>query len=95
MIASDAAELLRSAGAPPTMSNSGGPPAGAAAAPGGGKTVMLSPSEGVVSFAMGNKAGPTGAVEAGGASLAFWMICLSLGIALGAGAYFLMLVLSK
>jgi hypothetical protein len=102
-MAQNASELLGNI-SPPSMTDSGaGRPPGQAPGthqgggqPGGGKTVMLSPSDGVVSFAMGaNAAPPSTQPRGGGASFAFWMICLSLGVAIGAGAYFLMIMVGK
>jgi serine/threonine-protein kinase len=97
VMAASASELLKNV-QPPPMTGGGPPtmPPAASGQPGGGKTVMLSPSDGVVSFAMGpNAAPPTTGAQGGGASLAFWMICLSLGVAIGAGAYFLMIMVGQ
>jgi hypothetical protein len=49
------------------------------------KTVMLQSSEGVVSIARGQVAPPTGA------STAFWIVSLLVGVALGVLAYVIVL----
>jgi hypothetical protein len=70
--------------------------------PGGGpaKTMMINPTDGVVSMTGGMRPGmgpgpgmmgAMGAVEpprpAGGASAAYWAVCLFIGVAAGVGAY--------
>ncbi|MEZ4358694.1 MAG: serine/threonine-protein kinase [Kofleriaceae bacterium] len=65
------------------------------AAPGPNKTMMINPSEGVVSMAqgMGGPAGPHPGMASGpsmvsqGASAAYWAVCLISGLAAGVGAY--------
>jgi hypothetical protein len=75
------------AGPPPGMAPGGPPPA---AGGGPAKTVMLQASEGVVSVA--GKA-PIAAVDepAGGASAAFWIVSMIIGIGVGVLAYVIML----
>jgi hypothetical protein len=81
----------------PQMTPGGGPPPPAGPPPaqpaGGGpaKTVMLQATEGVVSVA---GRGPIATAEEpppGGASTAFWIVSMLLGIGLGALAYVIML----
>jgi hypothetical protein len=75
--------------------NAGFPPPGQA--PGGGpqKTVMLQPSEGVVSVA--RTGGAVQAAVAGapavvqGASTLYWIVCLVIGIAVGVLGYVIVL----
>ena len=52
---------------------------------GANKTVMLQSSEGVVSIARGQVAAPTGA------STAFWIVSLLVGVGLGVLAYVIVL----
>ena len=94
-------------GPPPPMAGPpmGTPPGaapypGAGAPPGGGpqKTMLLQPTEGVVSFAHGGPAGaaaaPAQAVdEPGGASAGFWIGSILVGAAVGALAYVVVLQL--
>jgi hypothetical protein len=70
-------------------------PPGGAAASGPNKTVMLQPSEGVVSVARtGQSVQPAGfgAIEQGATTL-FWIVSLVIGVAVGALAYVLVLQL--
>jgi tRNA A-37 threonylcarbamoyl transferase component Bud32 len=70
-------------------------PPGGAAASGPNKTVMLQPSEGVVSVARtGQAVQPvgTGAIQQGASTL-FWIVSLVIGVAVGALAYFIVLQL--
>jgi serine/threonine-protein kinase len=104
VVAGNAADLLRNL-RPPSMeaTPAPGPPAGAPAgapgpnpgAPGGGRTIMLQPSDGVVSFSMRNRPPPrdTEVGFQGGASPLFWALCLVTGTAVGVGAYFMVLAL--
>ncbi|HEU4731088.1 MAG TPA: protein kinase [Kofleriaceae bacterium] len=94
--------------APPMMGQPGPPmgapmappgyppmPQGAAAASGPNKTVMLQPSEGVVSVARtGQPVQPagTGAIQQGASTL-FWIVSLVIGVAVGALAYVIVLQL--
>jgi hypothetical protein len=66
-----------------------GMPGGAPAASGPNKTVMLQPSEGIVSVARtGHAVQPAGGgMMQQGASPLFWAISLLIGIAVGALAY--------
>jgi hypothetical protein len=71
----------------------GGPPQG-----GTNKTVMLQPSEGVVSVARTPgqavpAAGPMGLGIQQGASTVFWIVSLLIGVAVGALAYVIVLQL--
>jgi serine/threonine-protein kinase len=70
-------------------------PPGGAAASGPNKTVMLQPSEGVVSVARTGQAvqpaGP-GAIQQGASTL-FWIVSLVIGVAVGALAYVIVLQL--
>lgn len=78
-------------GMPPGMQQ----PPGMGGAPGPNKTVMLQPSEGVVSIARTGQAvqpAGTGAVQQGASTL-FWIVSLMIGIALGALAYAVVLQL--
>jgi len=63
----------------------GGPP----------RTVMLPNSEGVVSMSQGGRVvpGPDRAGQSSGASAMFWILCLLTGLAVGIGAYWLVLEL--
>jgi hypothetical protein len=63
--------------------------------PGPAKTVMLQPSEGVVSVARtGHAVPPAGAGGfQQGASTAFWIVSLVVGVAVGALAYVIVLQL--
>jgi hypothetical protein len=84
-------------GMPPGMQPQGTPGAGfppqGAPPSGPNKTVMLQPSEGVVSVA--RQGGPLAAAGAGpmtgaviqGASTLFWIVCLTAGVAIGVIAY--------
>lgn len=71
----------------PGMPPGGFPPQGA---PGSGanKTVLLQPSEGVVSMARTGGAVPpaTGAIVEGASTL-YWIVCLFTGLAVGVLAY--------
>jgi eukaryotic-like serine/threonine-protein kinase len=70
-------------------------PSGGAAASGPNKTVMLQPSEGVVSVARtGQAVQPvgTGAIQQGASTL-FWIVSLVIGVAVGALAYVIVLQL--
>jgi eukaryotic-like serine/threonine-protein kinase len=66
-----------------------GGPGGAAGAPGGGKTMMLQPSEGIVSVARtGQAVQPAGtSMIQQGATPLFWAVSLLVGVAVGALAY--------
>src|SRR5262249_37056187 len=71
------------------------PPGGGPAASGPNKTVMLQPSEGVVSVARtGQPVQPagTGALQQGASTL-FWIVSLVVGVAVGALAYVVVLQL--
>jgi eukaryotic-like serine/threonine-protein kinase len=75
-------------------------PQGGAAASGPNKTVMLQPSEGLVSVAMSGHAvqpAGTGAMPSGGgqqgATTLFWIVSLVIGVAVGALAYVIVLQL--
>jgi hypothetical protein len=74
----------------PPMQQHGGP-----AASGPNKTVMLQPSEGVVSVARTGQAVQPAGTGAGqqGASTAFWIVSLVVGVAVGALAYVIVLQL--
>jgi eukaryotic-like serine/threonine-protein kinase len=70
-------------------------PPGGVPASGPNKTVMLAPSEGVVSVARSGHAVPpvgTGAIQQG-ASTVFWIVSLVIGVAVGALAYVIVLQL--
>jgi len=70
-------------------------PPGGAAASGPNKTVMLQPSEGVVSVARTGQAvqpAGTGAIQHGASTL-FWIVSLVIGVAVGALAYMIVLQL--
>lgn len=70
-------------------------PPGGAAASGPNKTVMLQPSEGVVSVARTGQAvqpAGTGAIQQGASTL-FWIVSLVIGVAVGALAYVIVLQL--
>jgi hypothetical protein len=70
-------------------------PPGGVPAPGPNKTVMLAPSEGVVSVARSGHAVPpvgTGAIQQGASTL-FWIVSLVIGVAVGALAYVIVLQL--
>ncbi|TMQ15788.1 MAG: hypothetical protein E6J90_24925 [Deltaproteobacteria bacterium] len=70
-------------------------PSGGAAASGPNKTVMLQPSEGVVSVARTGQAvqpAGTGAIQQGASTL-FWIASLVIGVAVGALAYVIVLQL--
>ena len=70
-------------------------PPGGAAASGPNKTVMLQPSEGVVSVARTGQAvqpAGTGAMQQGASTL-FWIVSLVIGVAVGALAYVIVLQL--
>jgi len=70
-------------------------PPGGAAASGPNKTVMLQPSEGVVSVAATGQAvqpAGTGAIQHGASTL-FWIVSLVIGVAVGALAYVIVLQL--
>jgi serine/threonine-protein kinase len=69
-------------GAPPM-----GPPGGMPGSGGPAKTVMLQSSEGVVSVATTGGAVPAAQESGGGASAAFWIISMILGIGLGVLGY--------
>lgn len=82
-------------GGPPAMPA----PADTSAAP--QKTMMLQNSEGIVSFAQSGGSAPvsiaadeTGAIDTSGAGAMFWVVCLMMGVAVGVGAYVLVLQLS-
>jgi serine/threonine-protein kinase len=81
------------AGGPPPGAPPSGPPPGfgpAPGAPGGSpKTVMLQSSEGVLSVGQtgGTVPAATSADTGGGASTAFWIVSMLMGIGLGAAAY--------
>jgi hypothetical protein len=80
-------------GFPPPMQ---GMPPGGAAAGGPAKTVMLQPSEGVVSVARTGHAvqpAPGGGAVQHGASTLFWIVSLVIGVAVGALAYVIVLQL--
>ncbi|MCB9561046.1 MAG: hypothetical protein H6708_11615 [Kofleriaceae bacterium] len=83
-------------GPPPGM---GGPPPGAPPPAQGGavqKTVMLQASEGIVSVASSGGAVPAAAIDAdgpAGASTAFWIVSMLIGIGVGVLAYVVMLQL--
>ena len=74
---------------PPGMGMPNGPPGGGPGASGPNKTMMLQPSEGVVSVARSGHAiqpaGPGAFQE--GASTLFWAVSLMVGVAVGAIAY--------
>jgi hypothetical protein len=77
-------------GAPPMgppMGMPGAPPMGAPGAGGPAKTVMLQSSEGVVSVASTGGSVPVAADASGGASTAFWIVSMLLGIGLGVLGY--------
>jgi eukaryotic-like serine/threonine-protein kinase len=79
-------------GFPQGMPQHGGPAQGYGAPQGGApqKTMMLQPSEGIVSVATTGRpvpAAPTGASEAAGASVAFWLVSMVSGVAVGALAF--------
>ena len=64
---------------------------------GGGpnKTVLLQPSEGVVSVARtGGAVQAAGGAMSQGASTLFWIVCLATGIAVGVIAYVIVLQVS-
>ena len=105
-----------SGGGPPSMPGSGPPPAGGppppAKGPHGGpaeydanpKTMMLSDSEGIVSFGEhGGSANPappttgesTNITRVDGATPLFWIICLAVGLGVGVLAYLAVLQLGK
>lgn len=70
-------------------------PPGGAAASGPNKTVMLQPSEGVVSVARTGQAvqpAGTGAIQHGASTL-FWIVSLFVGVAVGTIAYLIVLQL--
>ena len=70
-------------------------PPGGAAASGPNKTVMLQPSEGVVSVARTGQAvqpAGTGAIQHGASTL-FWIVSLFVGVAVGTLAYLIVLQL--
>ena len=73
------------------------PPYKPAPSSGPQKTMMLQPSEGVVSVARTGQAvqpvGTTGGMMQQGASTAFWIVSLIIGIAVGALAYVVVLQL--
>ena len=81
-----------SPGGAPYPGAPGGPPQA-----GPQKTMMLQPTEGVVSFAQGGPAaaasGPGAAPAAGGASTGFWIGSILAGAAVGALAYVIVLQL--
>ena len=71
------------------------PPGGGPASSGPQKTVMLQPSEGVVSVARTGQAvqpAGTGAIQQGASTL-FWIVSLVIGVAVGALAYVIVLQL--
>jgi hypothetical protein len=84
-------------GMQPGMPGAQGTPGGFAPAGSSGpnKTVLLQPSEGVVSVARGN--GPVAAAPSGapivieGASPLYWAVCLAIGITVGVLAYVIVL----
>ncbi len=94
-------------GAPGPGPGMGGPPPGMPPGPGMGgpppamgggvaKTMMIQPSEGIVSVAAKGPlpaVGADGAVAAGGASTAFWIISMLVGIGVGVLGYVVMLQL--
>lgn len=80
-------QLMAQASAPPQQQQQGPSP---------NKTVLLNPSEGVVSMAQAqgmHVSGPTASaaepVASQGASAGYWAMCLLMGVALGVGAYLL------
>jgi hypothetical protein len=79
------APVLPGGGPPPPA----GPPP--AAGPGPAKTVLLQATDGVVSVAGKGPIASADEPAAGGASAAFWVISMLLGIGLGALAYVIML----
>ena len=98
MMAGSAAELFGSQG-PPALGSSPAPPASAAPRQAGpNKTMMLNPSEGVVSMHLGPQAQPPPPSppmqRSDGASAGFWLACMFIGSAIGVGAYFLVLAAS-
>lgn len=71
-------------------------PPGGVSASGPNKTVMLQPSEGVVSVARTGQAvqpATTGAAIQQGATTLFWIVSLVIGVAVGALAYVIVLQL--
>jgi hypothetical protein len=82
---------------PPGMMPQGTPNAGLPPQPSGGsapnKTVLLQPSEGVVSVARTGHAvqAATGAPVVEGASTLYWIVCLVTGIAVGVLGYVIVL----
>lgn len=69
-------------------------PPGSAPSSGPNKTVMLAPSEGVVSVARtGHAVPPVGGAIQQGASTLFWIVSLVIGVAVGALAYVIVLQL--
>jgi hypothetical protein len=73
---------------PPGFPPAGFPPQGYAPSSGApAKTMMLQPSEGIVSVATTGR--PLAAVDAvvDGASALFWIVCMVTGVAVGALAY--------
>ena len=75
-------------GPPPPM---GGPPPGMGGGGGPAKTVMLQSSEGVVSVAHTGAPVPALNDPGGGASVAFWIVSMLIGVGLGALAYVIVL----
>jgi hypothetical protein len=74
--------------------NAGFPPQQQQGGAGPNKTVMLQPSEGVVSVARAGGAVPTasgGAMPQQGASTLYWIVCLVTGIAVGVLGYVIVL----
>ncbi len=98
MIAGNVSDVFGSGG-PPALGGHG-PAAGPPSMPpqhaqqqrqqGPNKTVMLNPSDGVVSFNQGPVPVQSPPVHhsGGGASVGFWILCLGIGLAIGVGAYF-------
>jgi hypothetical protein len=80
---------------PPQLTNpQGQPQQGHGPAAGPNKTVVINPSEGVVSMAqqggmqgMGERPVEAMTTPSQGASAAYWTVCLLVGIAAGVGAY--------
>jgi eukaryotic-like serine/threonine-protein kinase len=65
-------------------------PAAGQAPAGANRTVLINPSDGVVSMARGMSAAePAAAPPVPGASVTYWVLCLMCGIATGVGAYLL------
>jgi hypothetical protein len=71
------------------------PQAGGPGGAGPNKTVLLQPSEGVVSVARtaggAVAAAPPGTMVVQGASTLYWIVCLVIGIGVGVAAYFIYL----